>query len=98
WRAIASAAVTTISVAGLSLAAFGASPWAEFPRELVAQADLNLFATSDRWGLSQSIYGLVRYLDGIAAIAWMAQGTTTLIVGVVVWLVWRSQVRYALKA
>jgi hypothetical protein len=98
WRAIPSAAAMTVILVGLSVAAFGIDAWTEFPRGFLAQADLNLFATSARWELSQSIYSFVRYLQGGATVAWLAQGTTTIGTAVVVWLVWRSRVRYALKA
>jgi arabinofuranan 3-O-arabinosyltransferase len=98
WRAIASAAGTTVILAGASVAAFGIDAWAAFPRELVAQAHLNLFAPSSRWGLAQSVYGLIRFLHGGATVAWLAQGMTTFATAVIVWLVWRSRARYALKA
>ena len=79
WRAFASAAVTAALLAGLSIAAFGIGPWEAFPRELLAQADLNLLVDlpgSDPgpWGILQTVYGLVRRLHGGAALAWLAQG------------------------
>jgi hypothetical protein len=98
WRTIATAAATTAVLIGLSIAAFGIDAWAEFPRKLLAQAHLNLFTSSERWGLSQSIYGLIRYLHGAPVLAWLAQGLTTSGMAVIVWLVWRSQIRYTLKA
>jgi hypothetical protein len=98
WRTIATSAATTAVLVGLSIVAFGPGPWAEFPRELLAQAHLNLFISSERWGLSQSVYGLIRYLHGAPVLAWLAQGLTTSATAFIVWVVWRSQVRYALKA
>jgi arabinofuranan 3-O-arabinosyltransferase len=98
WRVIASAAATTTLLAGVSVAAFGIDAWVSFPREIIAQAGLNLFPNSARWELSQSIYGLVQYLRGGATVAGVVQGTTTLGVAAVVWLFWRSRARYALKA
>ncbi|HEV2097324.1 MAG TPA: glycosyltransferase family 87 protein [Stellaceae bacterium] len=98
WRTIASAALTAALLAGLSLLAFGLGPWIDFPGEFSAQADLNLFATSARWGLSQSPYGLLRFLNGSTSVAWLGQGLITLGVAAIIWLVWRSRVRYALKA
>src|SRR5262249_9835216 len=41
---------------------------------------------------------VVRSLNGGAALAWLVQGAVTLGAGIIVWLVWRSPVRYALKA
>jgi hypothetical protein len=41
---------------------------------------------------------LIRYLHGSAALAWAGQVTLTLFAAAIVWLVWRSTARYALKA
>jgi arabinofuranan 3-O-arabinosyltransferase len=99
WRAFVSAAVTAALLAAASMAAFGTGVWAAFPRQLVAQSNLNFFADADGdWGYLQSVYGLVRTLHGGAALAWLAQGTIALALAVIVWVVWRSPVRYALKA
>ena len=60
---------------------------------------MNLFADPDsNWGLLQTVYGLGRYLGGGAAPAWAAQAVTTVGVAIIVGLIWRSEVRYALKA
>ena len=99
WRAFASAAATAALLAGASIAAFGSGPWLAFPRGLVTQSSLNLFADSDsNWGLLQTVYGLVRDLHGGAALAWAMQGVTAVGAAIIVWLVWRSGARCALKA
>jgi arabinofuranan 3-O-arabinosyltransferase len=99
WRAFASAAATTALLAGASIAVFGTCVWIAFPRGLVIQSSLNLFADPDsNWGLLQTVYGLARHLGGGAAPAWVAQGVTTVGVAIIVGLIWRSEVRYALKA
>jgi arabinofuranan 3-O-arabinosyltransferase len=99
WRALASAATTTALLAGASIVAFGSAPWLAFPRGLVTQGSLNFLANPDsNWGLLQTVYGLVRYLGGGPALGFFAQGITTAGLGLIVWLVWRSEVRYALKA
>src|SRR5271169_1775872 len=99
WRAIVSAAVTGGVLAAVSNALFGAAAWAAFPRGLLAQTGLNLMAGQDsNWGYLQSVYGLVRYLHGGAGVAWLAQGTAAAGLVVIIWLVWRSRVCYALKA
>jgi arabinofuranan 3-O-arabinosyltransferase len=99
WRAFASAAATAALLAGASIVAFGSGAWLAFPRGLVVQSGLNLFADPDsNWGPLQTVYGVARYLGGGAAIAWVAQGITTAGLGLIVWLVWRSEVRYALEA
>src|SRR6266404_2376149 len=99
WRAFASAAITAVLLAGVSVAAFGADAWAAFPRELFAEAGETLFVDpDDPWGYLQTVYGLIRALHGGAALAWFSQGTATLAVTMIVWLVWRSPTRYSLKA
>lgn len=99
WRAIISAAVTIAVLAGISIAAFGPGVWEAFPGELIAQTGVNFPAAPDaNWGYLQSVYGLTRALRGGAAFAWAAQGVIAVGVGVIVWLVWRSGVRYPLKA
>jgi hypothetical protein len=99
WRAITSAAVTIAVLAGISIAAFGAGVWEAFPGQLIAQTGVNFPAAPDaNWGYLQSVYGLTRSLHGSTALACAAQGATTLGAGVIVWLVWRSGVRYPLKA
>jgi arabinofuranan 3-O-arabinosyltransferase len=99
WRAIASAAVITALLAGLSVALFGTQPWAALPRQLVAQTGLNLLAGPDSdWGYLQTVYGLIRLVYGSAAFAWLAQAATTAGLAIIVWFVWRSHLCYALKA
>ncbi len=108
WRAFASAIVTTALLVGVSITAFGTGSWEAFPRELFAQASLNLsadpelinplFSRRDYWVGLQTAYGLIRTLGGNAALAWLAQGITTCAAAITVWLVWRSPVRYSLKA
>jgi arabinofuranan 3-O-arabinosyltransferase len=98
WRACVSAAVTAIFLVAASAATFGVDGWVAFPRVLFAQGSGTMFASPD-WGfLLQTVYGLILVLHGGAALAWLAQGLTTAGVGIVVWLIWRSPVRYALKA
>jgi hypothetical protein len=99
WRAVVSAAATIILLAGISIAAFGVGAWEAFPRQLLAQAGLSLLADpSNGWGYIQTVYGLIRSLHGDAALAWLAQGSTTLGAAVIVWLVWRSRAAYPIKA
>ena len=99
WRAFASAAITFAVLAGLSIAVFGIDVWEAFPRGLAAQTGVTVFAGPDsQWGYLQTIYGLVRTLHGGAALGWLAQAVAAGAVAVIVWLVWRSPVRYALKA
>jgi arabinofuranan 3-O-arabinosyltransferase len=101
WRAFASAAITAVFLVGVSIAAFGIEPWIAFPRGFLANAGNVLLLEGHRkieWTWIQTVYGLVRALHGSAALAWLAQGCATAGIAVIVWLVWRSPTRYALKA
>jgi hypothetical protein len=98
WRAFASAAITVGVLAGVSAAAFGLGPWEAFPGALIATGGEVLINDFIGWTHLQTVFGLVRVLDGGAALAWLAQGCATAGVAIIVWLVWRSPVRYPLKA
>jgi arabinofuranan 3-O-arabinosyltransferase len=98
WRACFSAALTAIFLAGASVAAFGVDAWVAYPHTLFAQGSEAMFFIPEWGSLFQTVYGLIRFLDGGAALAWLVQGAAAGGVGVIVWLVWRSRVRYALKA
>ena len=99
WRAVASAGVMVAVLAVASIALFGAGAWAAFPSGLIEQSKLNLAAGPDsNWGYLQTVYGLIRNLHGAANTAWLFQGLTTLAAAIIVWILWRSPVRYPLKA
>lgn len=99
WRTIGAASVTACVLAAASVAVFGSGPWSAFPRQLVAQTELNLLADANgNWSYLQSVYGLVRSLHGSTTLASLAQGVTTLAGAIAVWLVWRSNIRFSLKA
>ena len=103
WRAVASAVATAALLGVASVVAFGASAWAAFPRGLFQQFGVVFEAeglpdAAATWGYLQTVYGLIRYLHGGAALAWVGQGVMALCLAVVVWLLWRSSARYTLKA
>jgi Glycosyltransferase family 87 len=103
WRAFASAVATAGIFAGISIAVFGIDVWVALPRELAAQTGEVLLAAGNNdpaaeWGYIQTVYGVVRNLNGGAALAWLVQGMTTSGAAIIVWLVWRSSARYSLKA
>jgi hypothetical protein len=98
WRACVSAAVTAISLAAASVAAFGVDGWTAFPRALFSQGSGTMFADPN-WGfLLQTVYGLMLVLHRSTAAASLIQGLATTVMAVIVWLVWRSPMRYSLKA
>jgi arabinofuranan 3-O-arabinosyltransferase len=101
WRAFASAAVTAAVLAGVTVAAFGIGPWEAFPRQLFKHTGdflLQEHPYAIGWIYIQTVYGQVRALHGSAALAWLVHGCAAIGVATIVWLVWRSPVRYSLKA
>ena len=99
WRAFASAAATTVCLAGVSIVAFGVDIWPAFLRKLARNAGETFVADPDAsWGYLQTVYGLIRGLHGSATSAELAQGATTIGVAAIVWFVWRSRAAYPIKA
>jgi arabinofuranan 3-O-arabinosyltransferase len=101
WRALTGAAITAAALAAVSIAAFGTAPWEEFPHQLLAQSHVILLRQSPwgaQWALIPTVYGLARALHGSAPQAWLAQAIVAAGAAALVWIVWRSSARYALKA
>ena len=101
WRAFLAAAITTAVLAGLSMVAFGIGAWEMLPTGLLAQKNVVLLAGGDpnaTWGRLQTVYGLIRAFHGGAVFAGLLQAATTVGLALIVWRVWRSPVRYPLKA
>ncbi len=101
WRAFAGAAVTIAVLVGITIVAFGIDPWVMLPGAWLAQKTTVLSAdtlSDANWTRLQTVYGLVRELYGSAFLAALAQFATTIGLVLLVWWVWRSSTRYALKA
>jgi hypothetical protein len=101
WRAFASAALTAAFLVCVSIAAFGLGPWEAFPRQLLAQSGDMLLGEHPwgaKWILVPTVYGVARAFHGSATLAWLAQGCATIDLTLIMWLIWRSPARYALKA
>jgi arabinofuranan 3-O-arabinosyltransferase len=100
WRACVCAMLIAALLACATAAAFGTDVWEALPQGLSAQMGEVLLARGDapNWGYLQTVYGLMRLLTGSATAAWVAQGITAVSVAIIVWLVWRSRVRFGLKA
>jgi hypothetical protein len=101
WRAFAGAAVTIAVLVGITIVAFGIDPWVMLPGAWLAQKTTVLSAdtlSDANWTRLQTVYGLVRELYGSAFLAALMQFATTIGLVFLVWWVWRSSARYALKA
>jgi hypothetical protein len=98
WRAFFSAAVTAVTLAFVSWLAFGTASWQAFFHWMPMFSQAFLVEGKATWWKLQSVLSLVRYLGGSEQLAWICQWTVSAIVAIgLVWM-WRSPVRYSLKA
>jgi len=97
WRVILAAAATTLVTAAAAWLAFGSDAWLAFFRWAPMTPT---FLTNGEvyFGKLQSMLGFVRFAGGSESAGWIAHWCLTATVGVVVTLLWRSAVRYELKA
>jgi arabinofuranan 3-O-arabinosyltransferase len=98
WRVILAASATAAVLVAASLLAFGLESWHAFFAWMPVTG--NAVFAEGRAGLLklQSLFGMVRWLGGGMAAAWLAQGL--LVAAAIVslpWL-WRQRVRYEIKA
>jgi arabinofuranan 3-O-arabinosyltransferase len=98
WRVFYSAGVTAIIVAFASWLAFDTESWQAFFHWMPMFSQAFLTEGRAPWGKMQSIFALVRYIGGTEQLAWIFQWIMTGAVAVVLVLMWRSRIRYSLKA
>jgi arabinofuranan 3-O-arabinosyltransferase len=98
WKTFASAAVTTVLLAAVSWFAFGTESWKAFVHWMPMFSQAFLVEGRAPWGKMQSIFALVRYFDGSESMAWTFQWIMIGAVVLVLVPLWRSSVRYELKA
>ena len=82
----------------LSWLAFGTESWQAFVHWMPMFSQAFLTEGRAPWGKMQSIFALVRYLGGSEPLGWTFQWIMTASVAVTMVLLWRSRVRYELKA
>jgi arabinofuranan 3-O-arabinosyltransferase len=97
WRAIFSAAATTATIAAASWLAFGTDTWLAFFHWAPMTPS---FLTNGEvyFGKLQSMLGFVRFAGGSESVAWVAHWSLAATVAVTLVALWRSTVRYELKA
>jgi hypothetical protein len=98
WRVLVSASVTAIAMFVVSWLAFGTESWLAFFHWLPRASQAHFTGGKAIWWKLQSIYSVVRYFGGTEQLAWAIQFVLTACVAVVLALMWRSRVPYALKA
>jgi arabinofuranan 3-O-arabinosyltransferase len=98
WRTFISAGVTAAVLAAISWIAFGTESWQAFFHWMPMFSQAFLTEGRAPWGKMQSIFALVRYLGGSEPLGWTFQWIMTAAVAVTLVMLWRSHVRYELKA
>ena len=98
WTVFFTAATVAAAIAAVSWLAFGAESWQAFFHWMPMFSQAFLTEGRAPWGKMQSIFALVRYLGGSETLGWVFQSIMTTSVALVLVLLWRSRVRYSLKA
>jgi len=98
WTVFFTAAVVAVAMAAVSWLAFGTESWQAFFHWLPMFSQAFLTEGRAPWGKMQSIFALVRFFGGSEPLGWTFQWIMTAAVVVVLVLLWRSRVRYSLKA
>jgi arabinofuranan 3-O-arabinosyltransferase len=98
WTAFIAAGAATAMIAALSWLAFGTESWLAFFHWMPMFSQAIFTEGSAAWFKMQSVFGLVRFLGGSEPLAWTFQWIMSGAVAVSLVRMWRSQMRYALKA
>ena len=98
WTVFFTAGIVAASMAAVSWLAFGTESWQAFFHWMPMFSQAFLTEGRAPWGKMQSIFALVRYFGGSEPLGWAFQWTMIAAVAFVLVLLWRSRVRYSLKA
>jgi arabinofuranan 3-O-arabinosyltransferase len=99
FRAFVAAGVTTIALAGASVAAYGFEPWLAFLRWLPVTSQAFLSEGRAEIEKMQSLFALTRTLGAPEWLAWTLQAMLSGGIAVALWTIWRNRNHaYELKA
>ena len=98
WKVFFAAGMTAVVLALVSWAAFGIESWQAFFHWMPTFSQAFLVEGKATWWKLQSLYSLVRYLGGSEQIGWVFQWVLTAAVATTLVAMWRSNLRYSLKA
>jgi hypothetical protein len=98
WTVFFTAGVTAVAMAFASWLAFGTESWQAFFHWVPMFSQAFLTEGKATWWKLQSLFSLVRYFGGTEQLAWAFQWVLTASVAVVLVLMWRSRVKYSVKA
>ncbi len=98
WTVFCTAAIVTLAMAFASWLAFGTESWQAFFHWMPMFSQAFLTEGKAPWWKMQSLFALVRTFGGTEQLAWIFHWILTAAVAVVLALIWRSRVRYSVKA
>jgi hypothetical protein len=98
WTVFCSAAITAIVLALASWLAFGTESWQAFFHWMPMFSQAFLTEGRAPWWKLQSLFALARYFGSTEQLAWILQWVLTAAVAATLVMIWRSPVRYSLKA
>ena len=98
WTVFLTAAIVAVMLAAASFLAFGIESWQAFFHWMPMFSQAFLTEGRAPWWKLQSVFGLVRYLGGSEQLGWAFQWTMTAAVAATLVMIWRSNLRYSLKA
>ena len=98
WKVFFSASATAVALALVSCFAFGIESWKAFFHWMPVFSQAFLVEGKATWWKLQSLYSLVRYLGGSEQLGWIFQWVLTAAVATTLVAMWRSNLRYSLKA
>ena len=98
WTVFFSAAATAIALAFVSWLAFGTESWLAFFHWMPRFSQAFFVEGKVPWWKMQSLFAMVRHLGGSELIAWTLQWILSAAVATTLVVLWRSKVRYSLKA
>ncbi len=98
WRAVIAAGVTVAMLIVVSWLAFGVASWQAFFHWMPMFSQAFLVEGRAPWFKMQSLYAMVRFLGGGESLGWTLQYGLMAAVSIAMVVLWRSRVRYALRA
>jgi len=98
WTVFFTAATVTLAMAVASWLAFGTESWQAFFHWMPMFSQAFLTEGQAPWWKMQSLFALVRTFGGTEQLAWIFHWIFAGSVAVVLALMWRSRVRYSVKA
>lgn len=98
WRVMGAAVVVGVLLVTASWWAFGIDSWEAFFQALQVASQATLTEGHADWAKLQSVFALTRLLGGGEGLAWALQGSLASAVAILLFVMWRSEVSFDMKA